>query len=153
MDILPLQDLINIAAEQSRAAQAASDAAADAIQAAMQRLLPPGTVIDLRVPKGLPEYLILVRTAAGRDHGTRVFRIEQFAGVSFNPLQPELAKWFAYATPISEKTGKDMDGRAPHAVSRHGKTVRIAGDISVDRDLEEPLDERLARMIAMLERA
>ena len=146
-----LHDLLADAQRKEQEARSARDAAEAAIKAALDRLLPPGAVIDLRVRRGLPEYLMRVKTIGGKDHGTRIFRIEKIARILFDAMRPELAQWEANAIPISEKTGKDMDGRVSHALNNRGNVVRICGHISVEQGPDEHPDAQMARMLAMLE--
>lgn len=145
-----LKNLFEDAKRKAREAAEASDAAAAAVKDALDRLMPPGTVIDRRSLRGLPDHLLRVQTVGGRDHGTHVFRIERITNVSFNPTHPELTEWHAEATPISERTGKDMDGTVAHAVNGRHKTVRICGNISVEHGPDEHPDAQVARMLDIL---
>lgn len=149
---MTLKDLIDDAERKTLVADAATDAARRAIHAAMERLLPPGTVIDLRDPaRERPEYLVMVKTLAGKDHGTRVFRIERITSVRFDAIRPELTKWEADATPISEKTGRDMNGSVAHSANSRGSAVRIAAPIVIERGFDEKTVDQAARMLALLD--
>ena len=147
-----LKNLIDDAERKTTVANAAAAAARLAIHTAMERLLPPGTVIDLRDPaRERPEYLCLVRTLSGNDHRTRVFRIDRLVSVRFDALRPELTEWEADATPISEKTGKDMSGRVAHSTNQRGGAVRIGAPIVIERGFDEKTVDQAARMLALLE--
>lgn len=95
---------------------------------ALSLLTPVGEVIVLRPGKGLPVHLRTTHVTLGRDHGTKTFRIEEPFHVEVDPTQPILATWTTYATPISERTGNDMDGSPTRGVSQH-KLVRLSGGI------------------------
>lgn len=100
------------------------------LEAAMAARLPIGVTIDLSRQRGMPEYLIGAKTFHGHDHGTRLFRIESAVSVEFTMTHPELAAWSCMATPISEKTGKDMSGATHGANSRAMKGMcRIGGHL------------------------
>lgn len=147
---MTIKHIIDDAKRKTREAIAARDSARSAIFQSVKRLMPPGTVIDLRNVRNLPEHLRLVKTVAGRDHGTRIFRIERITTIGLDSLHPELATWEADAIPISEKTGKDMDGSVAR---RNGKAVRLCGSITHQHEhgLDEPSESQLARMVALLD--
>lgn len=117
------------------------NAARTAMQIAMTKairlLLKPGQVIDLRQMKGLPEFLWSTRTVRGADRGTKLFRIESEPAIQVDVIHPNLSRWTCEATPISEKTGKDMSGRASSShVTRD--TVRLGGYFgATDRSTNE----------------
>lgn len=131
--MISLKDLVDEAARKSREASDATARATKAIEAAFARLLPPGFVFDLRDRRmrDFPGYLRSVKTIGGKDHGSHIFRIEQVTRVRFNPTCPELSTWEAHATAISEKTGKDLDGRVAHSASNRGQRVCIAGTLGI----------------------
>lgn len=147
-----LKALFDEAENKSREASAATARATAAIQSAFVRLLPPGTVFDLRDrrKRDFPDYLRSVKTIGGKDHGSQIFRIEQITQVRFDPTRPELATWEANAMAISEKTGKDLDGRVSHSLSNRGKCVCITGTLCIAHSPEETVDEQIARLLSML---
>jgi len=120
-------DVILAAQAATRAAAAANQSLRDLLDQAMQSRLPVGTVIDLRQRSELKTHLISVSTRRGNDRGTRIFRIESAPTVDLNPNFPGLSGWNCRATPISEKTGKDMLASAPGAGLRD--TVQLCGAI------------------------
>lgn len=144
----PLMELLVEAESKSREASLATARATEAIHSAFARILPPGSIIDLRdrPNRDTPDYLRSVKTIAGKDHGSHIFRIEQITRIRFDPTCPELSKWEANATAISEKTGKDLDGRVAHALSNRGKCVCITGPLFLPRATDETLDEQVARL-------
>lgn len=109
--------------------------------------MPHGTIIDLRDPRRA----VAVKTIAGSDHGTRVFRIEKIRSVDFNPLFPELTRWIADATPMSEKTGKDMNGLVAHSLNPRGAFVTLRGDLVLEHGCDEAPGDMLERLIQLLE--
>lgn len=96
----------------------------------MNRLLKPGMTIQ-RKTRGNPYWLQRVTTIRGNDRGTNTFVIASTVAVDINPSFPELSTWSCEATPVSEKTGKQMDGSA-HGANGNMVTVRLTGDIAVD---------------------
>lgn len=92
--------------------------------------LPIGKIIDRR-EKGRPEFIRQVATLLGRDHGTSIFRIETKISVDVDPEVPYLASWSCYATPISEKTGRDMSGSGPNQ-KNHSGHVKLSGGVFFD---------------------
>lgn len=149
-----LKALFDEAERKSREASSATARATAAIQSSFVRLLPPGTVFDLRDRRNrdFPDYLRSVKTIGGKDHGSQIFRIEQITQVRFDPSCPELATWEANAVAISEKTGKDLDGRVAHSLSNRGKCVSITGALCIAHSPDETVDEQIARMISMFEK-
>lgn len=121
----------------------------EALNASLNKLLPVGTVFNLndRRNRDFPEYLRSVHTIGGKDHGSKIFRIEEITRVNFDPHNPELATWEANATAISEKTGKDLNASVAHSSNNHGKFVRIAGSLCVLKSPDETIESQLARMI------
>ena len=146
-----LRELIHQADAKKREADEAIAQVTRYMHAAVERLLPAETVIDLREQQ--TEHLMRVKTMAGKDHGTRIFRIVRVTGVQFSPAHPELARWEANAIPVSEKTGKDLDGSVAHAVSNRGKAVRLVGDLSVSHGPDEPFEVQLGRLIQLIDSA
>lgn len=86
-----------------------------------------GTVIDTRLERGKdrPEYLFNVRVMSGNARGTHIFRIDNIRYAEPNVHHYSLSSWHADATPISEKTGKDMSGIPGNA--RLAKSVVLKG--------------------------
>lgn len=147
-----LLDLINEAKKRTAEADLATACAANAMKDSLEKLLPAGTVFNLRdrTKRNFPEYLRSVRTIGGKDHGSKIFRIEQINLVILDPRNAELASWEADATAISEKTGKDLDGSVAHSANNRGRFVRIAGSLCVSRSPEESTEDQIARMLDAL---
>jgi len=146
-----LENLIADAVEKSAAARKAAAAVCAVLKASMSQRLPEGIVIDLRTPaRDRPEFLVNVQTIGGNDHGTHLFRIERLTGIDFDANHPHLARWEADATPISEKTGKDMNGAVARARPSRGPQVHLSAAISVHRHLDETPADQIARMVATL---
>ncbi|MBK3780428.1 hypothetical protein G3A43_09335 [Paraburkholderia aspalathi] len=138
--------ILQDATDKRRAADQARDAMAAVLLRAMQKLLPPGTMLDLK-QRRLPEYLIRVKTMSGNDRGTRKFKVVSVVRVDADPAYPDLSKWVCDAIPVSEKTGKEMSA-STHAATRD--TVRLHGDFGYCRD-DESVDgvfDRLASLVA-----
>jgi hypothetical protein len=121
--------MISRAAEACKAADEAQKDVAALFAEVLRKRMPVGSVIN-RMERGRPEYLRQVKTTSGRDSGTNTFRIEDPIEVEVDPERPSLASWSTYATPISEKTGKDMNG----AGSRFNTTghVKLVGSVFID---------------------
>lgn len=121
--------MITRAAEVSKAADEAKKDVAALFAEVLRKRMPVGTIIN-RMERGRPEYLRQVKTASGRDHNTNTFRIEEPIEVEVDPERPTLASWSTYATPISEKTGQDMNGSASRFnTSGH---VKLVGSVFLD---------------------
>ena len=146
-------DLIHDAKQKAAEADAAILLASEALKTSLAELLPVGTVFNLndRRSRGFPEYLRSVHTIGGKDHSSKIFRIEEITRVIFDPRNPELATWEAKATAISEKTGKDLNARVAHSANNHGTFVMIAGSLCVTTSPDEPIESQLARMIETFE--
>lgn len=144
-----LSDLIQQAKQKALEADEAQARAAEALKSSLENLLPAGTVFNMndRRDKGFPEYLRSVHTIGGKDHSSKIFRIEEITQVLFDPRNPELATWEANATAISEKTGKDLNASVAHSANNHGTFVRIAGSLSVTTSPDESIEAQLERMI------
>tara|TARA_B100001105_G_scaffold12875_1_gene9434 strand:+ start:4645 stop:5136 length:492 start_codon:yes stop_codon:yes gene_type:complete len=111
--------ILDEAVRTAKAAEAAELQLCDALQAALRTRMPIGLVINITPVHGLAEHLHATRTIKGADRGTKVFRIESAPSVEVNPRHPAHATWTCRATPISERTGKDMSG------ATHGRDARI----------------------------
>lgn len=78
----------------------------------LKKRMPVGTVINTKgVPNSdnpRPSYLQNVSIMKGNARGTGLFRIEKIRDVEFNSSHTDMSRWNCDATPISEKTGKDM---------------------------------------------
>lgn len=111
----PPMDLIHSASAAFAMFSDAKSAASHAIAAVLSNKVKVGDVVDLReIETRRCGHYQALRTYRGRDHGTRVFRIETAPIVDFFAHTPILSTWTCEATPVSEKTGKDMDGAAGH---------------------------------------
>ena len=130
-------------------AQAAADASAQALEKvlheALCRLVPEGSVIDLR-DRQLPSCLSSLKTTHGADRGTHVFRIVRINGVSLRARTPTVSQWSCEAVPISETTGQDMRATAGNSRGGSRTTVTMTGYLSHDR-LGDSLDAEMERMI------
>lgn len=150
MDLTPeqLKDMM----AQAGAAQAAADASARALEQvlhqALCRLVPPGTVVDLR-DRNLPSFLTTLKTVHGADRGTHVFRIERINGVALRAHTPTISQWSCDAVPISEATGQDMRATAGNSRGGSRTTVSMSGHLSQDR-LGESLAKEMERMLKEL---
>lgn len=122
--------MITRAAEVCKAADEARKDVEALFAEVIRKLLPVGTVIN-RMERGRPEYLRQVKTMLGRDHGTNVFRIEEPILIEVDPDRPSSATWSTYATPISEKTGKDMSGMPGNSRNR-SEHVKLVGSVFLD---------------------
>lgn len=144
-----LSDLIQEAKQRAFEADEAEVRVTKALKSSLENLLPAGTVFNLnnRRDREFPEYLRSVRTIGGKDHGSKIFRIEEITQVLFDPRNPELSTWEANATAISEKTGKDLNASVAHSANNHGTFVRIAGSLSVTTSPDESIEAQLERMI------
>lgn len=129
------------------------DALALALTHVFRKLLPEGTVIDLRRGRDdpPPDYMARVRTLAGNDRGTLVFRIVKVLYVDVDARTPELSTWVADAVPISEKTGKDMKATAGGRASR--TTVRLHGNVTISHGPDEAPALQRERLFAYIEEA
>lgn len=145
------QNLIDTAQQRQRESDAANAALNAALLRAMQALLPPGIVIDLRDARNTPSYACIVRTTAGNGRGTHVFRIERVTGVEINPNYPDRACWMAKATPISEKTGKDMAGSVAYTVSTRGPLVDLIGEIIPASRFDETPESSMKSLVKLVE--
>lgn len=134
-----LADLAQNAYVTARAASRAEKELSAYLRIAIARMLPPGTVIDL-TQKPLPDHLRCVDTISGSSRGTRKFRIEKIIWASADPTNLSSSSWSCDATPISEKTGKDMSGRPGNSWG-DSKTVRIKGQFGTERTINEPSEE------------
>lgn len=123
-------DIATILDEAIRAAdvaEAAEVALCEALQTALRTRMPVGLVIDLTPVRDMAEHLHATKTMKGADRGTKVFRIESAPTVEVNPRHPTHATWTCRATPISERTGKDMRAATHGCDSR--STVTLKGSI------------------------
>jgi hypothetical protein len=93
------------------------------LQAAVAAFIYPGRVVDLRQFRQLPSCFLNVKTSSGNDRGTRIFRFEANPRVEVNMHDPAMSVWRCEATPISEKTGRDMSGHSHGADSRETVTL------------------------------
>lgn len=98
---------------------------------ALGKIIYPGLVIDLNNCKELLQCFKTVRVMRGNDRGTKIFRIESFPVIDVVPSLVTGSSWMCEATPISEKTGKDMDGSA-RGTSANRSTVALRGDILME---------------------
>ena len=121
-----METLLDEAEKTADAAEAAEAALCDALQTALRVRMPVGLVIDITPTFGLAEHLQEVKTLKGADRGTRRFRIESAPIVEFRTRFPTLASWTCRATPISERTGKDMSGATRGG---SGSTVLLKGGV------------------------
>jgi hypothetical protein len=138
--------IIQTATDKRRAADSARDVMAATMLRAMQKLVPPGTLLELN-KRPLPEHLVRVKTMSGNDRGTRTFRVVAVVRVDADPVFPDLSKWVCDAIPVSEKTGKEMSG-STHSSTR--ATVRLHGEFGYMRDeeSEDGVAARLASIVA-----
>ena len=120
------------------------------IGALMNRLLKPGMTIQRKI-RGNPYWLQRVTTIRGNDRGTNTFVIVSLVAVAINPSHPELSTWSCEAIPISEKTGKPMDGSS-HGADGNKPTVRLTGDIAVDHPTID-MSEIFLKVIAQADAA
>lgn len=147
LDAAAAEKMLVAAEEADVAARATTAELCGALAAVAGQLLPVGTVIDLRVRRGLPEYLHSVKTTSGNDRGTFVFQVAAAPRVDIKIPHFELASWSCEAFPISEKTGKPMSGATHGANSR--STVMIRGHFLNVHLSEDPVAAR-KRFIGML---
>jgi len=133
-----------------READEARDEMAAVLLQTMRNLLPEGKVLDRNrrpVPgERIPEYLLRVKTMAGNDRGTHLFRIVSVVRVEVDPTRPELSTWIADAVPLSAKTGNDMKA-STH--SRSSDTVRLHGDVGY-LGLDEPIEASRDRLVSLV---
>ncbi|MFK4706230.1 hypothetical protein ABIC83_003069 [Roseateles asaccharophilus] len=149
----PLQ-LIEEARATLQAAKEAQERLAAALTESLRHRMHIGQIIDLN-QRGLVRdsmHLACVKTFRGNDRGTRVFRIESLPTVQVDPTFLDLAKWTCEATPISEKSGKDMSGSSHGPNSR--ETVTLLGDLFLvpdhDQTAEEAHKAEIDRTVAFL---
>jgi hypothetical protein len=119
--------LLDEAVRSADAAEAAEVALCEALQTALRARMPVGLVIDITPVRGLAEHLHATKTMKGADRGTKVFRIESAPVVEVSPRHPTHASWTCRATPISERTGKDMSAATHGCDSR--STVTLKGSV------------------------
>jgi hypothetical protein len=161
---LPMLTQVRNAVRDVEAAHAALREARERLQIllteAVSAFIYPGLLVDLRNYRQLPECFVNVRTTRGADRGTKVFRIESSPSVEVNTSHIDLSVWRCDATPISEKTGKDMSGASHGADSR--QTVRLQAhlihvhDFAFDEaseDFEARTHKQLLKFIAEAEAA
>lgn len=139
-------NLLAAARDAKAACDRATNSLSQALHAALTTLLPVGMVID-RTARKVPEYLFSVKTMAGNDRGTHLFRIEKLVCVNFSISHPALSRWEADATPISEVTGKDMKASAGNK-GRTRSTVRLVGQLGGFPD-DPDSDVVLGRILAL----
>jgi hypothetical protein len=131
------------------AAAQARDALAAIMLAAINKLVPPGTVLDLRFGRSKPPgHLARVSTMSGNDRGTKVFRVVKVLSVDAKPGSPELSTWTCEAVPISEKTGKDMLASTGHYSGK--QTVRLSGSMSVEWGSDEAPQAAVERVVELV---
>lgn len=118
--------------------------------ASLERLVPAGTVIDLR-SWDLPPHLASLKTISGTDRGTHIFRIEQVVGVQANATTPTLSHWTCDAVPVSETTGKDMLASAGKRNTGLA-AVHMRGTLSraFAMDMKKSMVDELDRMVTLL---
>lgn len=142
-------------------AKIASNAAADAIKNALLNAVPPGSIINLTRSQGnkLPDYLVSLRLSSGslrlssgKTHGTSVFRVERLLSVDFNATHPDLTTWSCAVTPISEKTGKDMNGGVAHSLSNIGNGVVLKGQVVCEHTPDEDVKTIVNRLLDFVEK-
>lgn len=150
MDVSSVKAVFDNALAAHEAAAKAKEAMAALMLSAFQKLLPPGTIIDLRYSKGNPppDHMIRVRTMSGNDRGTKLFRVVKVVYVEASPIHPELSTWVCDAVPISEKTGKDMKASPGNGVGRD--TVRLHGNVGSERGDHDPLDGAAVRLLDLV---
>lgn len=95
--------------------------------------MPVGLVINTKgTPNSQnprPPYLLDVKTIHGNSRGSGLFRIEKVRCIELHPRHLHLSKWQCDATPISEKTGKDMSAAAGNSRSTN-QFVVLQGSIA-----------------------
>lgn len=114
-----------------KAAETATKTVSAMFALVLNRKLPVGSVIDLRAVRELPMFLRTTRTGKGTDRGTKKFRIESGFTVSVDPRLLINANWSCQATPISEKTGKDMSA-VPSNSKAASQFVTLFGSVLAD---------------------
>ena len=112
--------LLRDAEQKEKAAEHAWVEVKKVVEEMLANIMSTGSVIDVRRDTGvpLPDHLVMVRTIGGRDFGTTRFRIESKPIVELRKHGVEMSQWTCEATPISEKTGRDMNGRESSPVFR-----------------------------------
>jgi hypothetical protein len=143
-----LTALFDRAAETQAAADACAKALAQTLTTALRRLVPVGTIVDLR-ERNLPAFLATLKTTHGADRGTRIFRIVEVNGVTVRANTPTISQWGCEAVPISETTGQDMRATAGNSRSGARATVSMSGYLSQDYP-NETLEAEMNRLIQTL---
>lgn len=116
----------------------------------LSKIIYHGLVVDLSKRKELLKCFAIVNTVRGNDRGTRIFRIESAPILSISMSHFSSSTWSCEATPISESTGKDMDGSV-HGANAKLNTVRITGEIFIDdfrsEDMDSVFREQLSELV------
>lgn len=148
--VLEIQAIFSAADAAQKEAALTKKAMAAVLLQAFQRLMPPGTLLDLRFSRENPPpaYLTRVRTLQGNDRGTKVFRIVNVVAVDAEPGYPDLSTWIADAVPISEKTGKAMLASTGRSSGR--ETVRLHGNVGCEYGAEEAPTASASRVLDLL---
>lgn len=145
-----IQHIFDTARIKAEEASIARETMASALLQVFQKIMPPGTILDLRFGRHNPPpiYLSHVRTLRGNDRGTKVFRIVKVVAVDATPSHPDFSTWIADAVPISEKTGKDMLASSGHSAGH--ATVRLHGQASCGEHPDEDPGEPVRRLIELI---
>lgn len=141
------EQLLATAEAADKANREAMAALREALQRLGDRLLPVGSVIDLR-QRPLPEHLATVKTIRGNARGSHKFQIAEAPQIEISIHHFELATWSCEAFPLSEKTGLPMSGATNSHWSK--ETVKIRGHFLNPYDLEKDLSQSRRRFLDVL---